>query len=272
MAPVNPTAPARRTAECCHLFVTLAVLVGSSLFFAGCGQQVESALPPPVPQVAVSPSLEATAASWVRAYREQVGVPQFDLVPMADPAMFDSVQRGEALIAITGLEPPQGWFATPLALESLAVVVHPSNPVRDLGLEALTDMFTGRLASWSAIGGEEIAVQPIVLPPGDAVRERFDAALLEGSRIWPGARIAPSPEAVIELVGIDRGAIGYVPASQLAESVRVIRLNGREPQVVISGNASYPLSFTIVATAPQEPEGDVRDFLAWLQAERLRQP
>lgn len=241
------------------------------LLFGACAQPPEPTLPP-VPQVAVSPSLEATVVSWVLAYRDQVGVPAFDVVPWADTALFEAVDRGEVALAITGLEPPQGWFATPLAAESLAVVLHPSNPVRDLSLEELADLFTGRAGNWSAVGGEETAVQPVVLPPGDALRERFDAAMLKDARVWPGAWIAPSPEAVLELVRSDRGTIGYLPASQLAGSLRVVRLDGMEPQVGITGSASYPLRFTIVATAPEEPEGPVREFLVWLQAERTLRP
>ncbi len=273
MAPVAAMRPAQDLRRARPSFRGwIPVLPIGILLLGTCAQPPEPTLPPPVPQVAVSPSLEATVASWVRAYRDQIGVPEFDLVPLADTAIFAAAERGEVTLAITGLEPPQGWFATPLAAESLAVVLHPSNPVRDLSLEQLADLFTGRAGNWSALGGEEIAVQPVVLPPGDALRERFDSAVLKDARVWPGAQIAPSPEAVLELVRSDRGAIGYLPASQLAGSLRVVRLDGTEPQAGMSGSASYPLSFTIVATAPQEPEGFLREFLVWLQAEGSLRP
>lgn len=243
----------------------LGVAAGAALL-AGCSQPPEPTLPPPVPQVVVSPSLEATVVAWVFAYREAVGVPEFDLVPMSDEVAFDAVAEGGAVVAITGLEPPPGWFATPLARESLAVVLHPSNPVRGLSLEALTDLYTGRAADWSAVGGEALAVQLVVLPQGDALRERFDGVVLRDARVWPGALVAPSPQAVIELVRSDRGAIGYLPLSQLVGSLRVVRVEGVEPSLAASGGDTYPLWFTVVATAPEEPVGAVRDWLAWLQA------
>ncbi len=241
-------------------------MAASIALLVGCSPAPEPTLPPPVPQVVVSPSLEATVAPWVTAYREAVGVPDFDLVPMSDDVAFDVVAQREAVVAITALEPPPGWFATPLGRESLVVVLHPSNPVRGLSLEALTDLFTGRAADWSAVGGEAVAVQPIVLPQGDALRERFDSVVLRDARVWPGALVAPSPGAVIELVQSDRGTIGYLPLSQMAGSLRVVRVEGAEPGAPVGGGASYPLSFTIIATAPEGPVGAVRDWLAWLQA------
>ncbi len=267
MDPVNRSSPPR-TGRLCPKDprVCTATLALFAVLAGGCAPAPEPTLPPPVPRVAVSPSLEGTVATWVRTYRVQVGVPEFDLVPVADAILLESVAGGEAVLAITSLEPPQGWFATPLVREGLAVVSHPSNPVRDLTLEALTDLYTGRVANWSVLDGAEVAVQPVVLPPGDALRRGFDAAVLDDARVWPGALIASSPAGVMEVVRSDRGAIGYVPVSQLSGSLGVVRVEGAEPQCAGSGIASYPLCFTIAATAPEEPDGAVRDFLVWLQA------
>ncbi|MEW6568105.1 MAG: substrate-binding domain-containing protein [Chloroflexota bacterium] len=249
-----------------HRLPRFSIVIGLTLLSTGCSQPPEPTLPPPVPQVTVAPSLEGTVAAWIRAYREDVGVPGFDLVPRPEEAGIEAMRRGEAALAISLLDPPDGWFATPLATEAIVVVVHPSNPVRDLSLDDLADLFTGRIADWSALGGETVPVQLLVPTPEDGLRQRFEAVVLDEASVWPGARIAPSPEAIVSLAQADRGAIGYLPLSQVVSGLRVLRLDGVDPEAASLAGGRYPLTFTIVATAPEEPTSAVRDWLVWLQA------
>jgi ABC-type phosphate transport system substrate-binding protein len=88
---------------------------------------------------------------------------------------------------------------------------------------------------------------------------------MPGSPVSSSALLAPDPAAVLSLVAEDAGAIGYLPLSQVTEEVRVARIDGILPGASTIADGRYPLRLTVLATAPQEPSGQVRDWIGWLQ-------
>jgi phosphate transport system substrate-binding protein len=62
--------------------------------------------------------------------------------------------------------------------------------------------------------------------------------------------------------------IGYVPLSYSAEEPRIVRVDGILPGESTLADGTYPLLLEVVAMAPEEPTGPLRDWLVWLQAEQ----
>jgi len=228
------------------------------LALGSCTPAPAPTLPPPPPRIAAVPSLEGWVATEVGAYAEQQGVPGFDVDILPEVAASEAAQAGRISLVLTVLDPPAGWFAAPLASVDLAIIVHSSNPVQSLTLDELAGIFSGRITSWGSLGGLEAAVQPVIPLPEDGLRQRFEAAVMEGSDVSPAALLAPSPAVMVQLVGGEPGAIGYVVASDAGGEVRIPRVTG-------AGNPS-PLRLTILGIAPEEPSGPVRDWLAWVQS------
>jgi len=48
-----------------------------------------------------------------------------------------------------------------IAVDSLVTIVNPSNPVSELTLEQLSDVYSGRVTNWSALGGPDLAIQVV---------------------------------------------------------------------------------------------------------------
>lgn len=236
------------------------------LALAACASPPATTLPPPPDRIAVAPSLEALVTGWVSAYAEEHGTPGFDLEALPEAAGLEAAQAGEVSLFLSVSDPPAGWFAAPAAAEAIAVIVHPSNSVHSYSLHDLAALFTGRTASWEDLGGPQIAVQPVIPFAGDGLRVRFEAMVQEGSPSSPSALLAPSPSAVINLVSEDSGAIGYVPLSQIKDTVRAVAVDGVIPSHESVASSRYPLGLTVIATAPSEPSGAVRDWLAWVQS------
>jgi phosphate transport system substrate-binding protein len=68
-----------------------------------------------------------------------------------------------------------------------------------------------------------------------------------------------------QLVSEEPGAIGVLPLAAVPDSLRVIRVEGVLPGETTIASGSYPLTVPLLATSPTEPQGTLRDFLAWLQ-------
>jgi phosphate transport system substrate-binding protein len=178
----------------------------------------------------------------------------------------DAAEGGIADVIVAGTQPTQGWFATPLSLAGIAVIVHPSNNIRSLNLEDLTALFNGEIDSWAEFGGDDLPVQTIIPLPSDETREYMNSRVLEDSGFSPDAFIAPSPIAMVAMVTEDEGAIGFIPLSQATDEVRVVRVDGILPQPATVSDGRYPLYMDILALAPEQPRGAAHEWLAWIQA------
>jgi phosphate transport system substrate-binding protein len=240
-------------------------LVLLSTLVAGCA--AADITPPSYPRLVTQPFLEPVLVQWAEAYAQALGQPlPFDLDTRTRDESVDRIEEGRADLLVTSGEPPRGWFATPLGPQAVAVVVHPDNPVRDLSIEELRDLFAGPAGTWDEVGGRAIAAQPVLPLPGEPLGDAFAAQVLQGAAPWPGTLLAPTTGALAQLVAEEPGAIGVLPLAAVPDSLRAIRVEGVLPGETTIASGSYPLTVSLLATSPTEPQGTLRDFLSWLQA------
>ncbi|MDZ4158502.1 MAG: substrate-binding domain-containing protein [Anaerolineaceae bacterium] len=147
-------------------------------------------------------------------------------------------------------------FAVIVASEELILIVHPSNLVRSIKLSDLQEIYTRGIRNWNDLmpekADEERPIQVWSYPPGDDLSTIFEAAILGEGKMDAYTRLAPHPEAMLRVVAEDPGAIGYLPARWLDDSVRQVQMEGVE-----MGSLRKP----IVALAAIEPEGNRREWL-----------
>ncbi len=221
--------------------------------------------PPPTPRIATTPYFEPLVSTWIAAFAADQTAEPFELVVLPAPAALDAVIHGDVDLLITAGEPPEDGFVTPLLREGIAIILHPSNQVRDLSLEELEEIISGRVNNWEQLGGSGSPLKLYLPLPSEPLRTQFEKLLTLNSTT-PNTYLAPSPAAMLSLVLEDPGAIGLLPFSLLSGEVRAARVN----TIILSEGTvqagRYPLTLEIVATAPSEPEGSVRDWLLWLQS------
>lgn len=202
-------------------------------------------------------------------YHSQVGPLPFDLERRLDP--LGAIQERDGALAFAPPPVPEGWFGAPYAEDALAVITHPESGLPDLSISQLGGLFTGRLADWSSVGGQPRRVQPIIPVEGDSLRARFAELVLGDQRFAQHSILAASPEAAIELVQGDPGAIAFVPASTLTGGLTVVRVEGASP-IRAAASGRYPLTIEILYVSEREPQGALRGFLIWAQARRSQEP
>jgi ABC-type phosphate transport system substrate-binding protein len=213
--------------------------------------------------VFVSPAVLPLASQWLQAFNQQSGRPTINLIPMSYTAAREAVEEASAAIVISAQAPPSDWWATPLGTQPIAVVTNASNPIEDLTRSELLQIISGQVTNWESWTGESTRVEVIFPVPGDELRARFMDQLSPGLRLSPSARLAADPAMVIQLVEDDPGRIAILPFAMVTPELNVIRIDGMSPD-----DEGYPFNVDLLATAPQEPEGSVRQWLVWLQ-ERL---
>ena len=202
--------------------------------------------------------------------QEQGPLP-FDVVPGVSWPGAEVAAPVSAAMYVDFPPVPEGWFATPLGWEGIAVVVNQDVPLRSLNRKDLTEIYSGRVGDWSELGRGQGSIQPIIPPRDEAFRRIFLDFVLPQGNVTTLARIAPTPAEALQLAAELDGAIAIVPASLNLQNsaVGIVRIEGTLPEQQAVQDGTYPLRSQIVAGSPKEAEGALRDWLIWVQASQI---
>jgi phosphate transport system substrate-binding protein len=218
-----------------------------------------------ISKIATTPALENLVLGWITNHPTP-NSHRIELRIHAPLAIPQAIAEGTVELAITGGEPPDDSFATPLYEEGIAVIVHPENDIQSVSLESLESLIRGRITNWSELTGEDFPVQAVIPFSADETRIHFEQIVLPDGNASAEALLAPNPREMLQLVGEIPGAIGYLPFSYLTVEVHAIRVNNLAPTNENVRNGRYPLTITVIAYAPEEPLGALRDWILSIQA------
>jgi phosphate transport system substrate-binding protein len=157
---------------------------------------------------------------------------------------------------------------TAVALDALAVFVHTANPVRELSIPQLADIYTGKVTNWKQVGGNDAPIVIYGRENNSGTYEYFKEHVLDKADFAPRVQTLSGTAAVINAVGRDANGIGYGGIAY-ASDVRAIAVKkdaatpGVEPKEENVANGTYPISrelyFYWLANARPELEA----FVNW---------
>ncbi len=247
------------------------VLLLAAALLAGCATaETPAPTPGPVPRIAVTPWHAPQILAWAQAYTDEFGPLPFDVEVVQAGVALQGLRDGSFVLAIGSLLPDKDWFATPLGEEALGVVMGSGTGVRQVTRSQLAALLAGRTTNWSAIGGSDISVLPIVPLPGDDVRAIVDEALMKGGAFASAARLVATPEQGLALLRENAGALLLLPLSAIPPSLQTAPIDDLRPAVNGGpADSAYPLIAPRVALALEEPQGSIRDWLVWIQGKQL---
>ena len=248
---------------------------GLVLFITACRSPIT---PPPIFTPAPpAPPLRIGLASSAAALSDLVTGPYTDQTDRAAPqfvlannaTLFADLAGGhlDAILVHHIPETSVAWF-NPVALDGLALVVHPDNPVQELNLGQVGTIFNGRITHWSDINGLDQPITLVSRESGAGTRLIFQQRLMAEQRLSINALIQADDQALLDVIAADPAAIGYtMMGTALAADVKLLVIEGIAPAPAQTAAQQYPLSVPLYFVAPAEPEGDLRAFLAWLQSD-----
>jgi phosphate transport system substrate-binding protein len=143
-----------------------------------------------------------------------------------------------------------------IARDALAVVVHPSNPVANLDLAQVQDIFGGKITSWAELGGPPESITLVVRVAGSGTFGAFEELVMEGKRVTPSALRQGSNGAIRQLVSLDSNAIGYISLGLVDNTVKAVAINNVQPSVAHgeAGTYTFVRLFLFVWRKGQQPD------------------
>lgn len=164
----------------------------------------------------------------------------------------------EAEIAKYGLK------SFPFALDGVAIVIHPENPISGLSSQQVKDMFAGTIQSWQAVGGGDAAIHLFTRDEASGTREVFWEKLLNKGTIATAANVVASNGAMKVAVSQDKDAIGYAGIGHVDNSVKAVVLDGVAASQENAMNGSYPVVRKLYMNTKGEPSQLVKAFIDYI--------
>ncbi|MCG6928589.1 MAG: phosphate ABC transporter substrate-binding protein [Acidobacteria bacterium] len=146
------------------------------------------------------------------------------------------------------------------ARDGVSVYLNPANPVHDIDLPRLKELFAGRIANWREVGGPDARVHILRRPPNSGTHQLFRELVLDEEDYAPDAVILPTTAAVVDAVRHDTGAAGYGGLAFAPDLVHCA-VGGRPPTPANVRNGSYPLARYLFLHAVRQPRGWPRRFV-----------
>jgi phosphate transport system substrate-binding protein len=148
-----------------------------------------------------------------------------------------------------------------VARDGLAVIVHPSNPLRGLTLGQVKQIFDGDIRSWRYIGGPDHEVTVVTREEGSGTRGAFQELVMGKTRIYRGAITEDSNGTVREIVASDPNAIGFISLGLVDARVRALALDGVEANESNIRRGAYKLVRPFLLLTRGEPSAGAQAFI-----------
>jgi phosphate transport system substrate-binding protein len=155
----------------------------------------------------------------------------------------------------------------PIALDALGVFVHTTNPVQQLSIAQVRDIFQGKITNWSAVGGKNA---PIVLygrESSSGTYDYFREHVLDKGDFAPAVQTLQGTAAIINAIGRDMNGIGYGGIAYAKEARALAVSDEGKPAVAPSEDTvadnSYPLSRKLFFCHAQNAPERVTKFVQW---------
>jgi len=149
-----------------------------------------------------------------------------------------------------------------VALDGIAMVVHPGNPVRNLKKAQIADIYKGRITNWNQVGGPNARIVVIQRESNSGTQEAFkDLVMGKTAQISKTAETQASNGAVKNRVSSTRSAIGFLGLGFVDRSVKPVAVNGVLPSPVTVRSGTYPVSRPLYIYTNGQPAGMLKKFI-----------
>jgi phosphate transport system substrate-binding protein len=188
------------------------------------------------------------------------------------------VREGTAdlgLVSRTLLASEEKLIANPIAHDGVAMIVHASNPIRDLDDASIIEIFTGRLSNWRDVGGNDAPITVVNKADGRATLEVFLGRFgLKSPEIRADVVIGDNAQGIKTVAG-NPNAIGYVSIGSAEHDaahgtpIRLLPLGGVAASTANVAAGTYSMSRPLYLVTREEPTGLLREFVEFAQSERV---
>ena len=133
--------------------------------------------------------------------------------------------------------------ATTVAYDGIALLVNPENKVKNISLEDVKNVYTGKITNWKELGGEDAPIVVISREEGSGTRDAFQEIVgYKSEELTKEATISDGSGAVKTTVAGNKNAIGFASFEYIDETVSALNVNDVEPTADNVKGGQYKIS------------------------------
>ena len=190
-----------------------------------------------------STSMEKVIGALGEAFMEQNKDVTFTYNPTGSGSGITAVGEGRCDIGLSSRalkddEKASGLKETVLALDGIAVIVNPANPLSDLDVETIAKIYTGEITNWKEVGGNDAEIVLIGREAGSGTRDGFES-ITDTKDSCKYRQELTSTGDVITTVSTNPDAIGYASLAALKDNVKALTVGGIAPTEDTVKDGSY---------------------------------
>jgi phosphate transport system substrate-binding protein len=150
-----------------------------------------------------------------------------------------------------------------IAKDALSIYVNPNNPVKDLSINQLKDIYSGKTNNWAKINGKDTLIIPVVRNPNSGTYLYFMEHVLEGIQYTANSVTEPTTKEIVKFIEDNENAIGYGGMGYKGNFVHA-KINGVEPSENNVRNDTYPIIRYLHFFTTKTPGGVTKKFIDWV--------
>ena len=190
-----------------------------------------------------STSMKSVIGALGEAFQNANSGVTFTYNPTGSGSGIQAVSEGRCDIGLAsrGLkddEKSSGLTETVLAYDGIAVVVIPENPVSDLTLAQIADIYTGKITNWKDVGGNDAEIVLIGREAGSGTRDGFESITGTTDACQYRQELTSTGD-VITTVAQNPNAIGYASLASVKDTVKALAVEGVTPSEETVKDGSY---------------------------------
>ena len=165
-----------------------------------------------------------------------------------------------------------------VARDAIAVIVNPNNPVEELTLQQLSDIYSGKISNWKDVGGEDRPIVRLSRETNSGTHVHFLEQVIrlgdkENKTLFAtNTLLLPSSEVIGGEIRENPNAIGYDGLGYVTPDMKVIavsdsRLDNHKfilPSAETVNNGTYPIARDLYIYSAGEPVGPIKKYLEWI--------
>ncbi|HDQ26660.1 MAG TPA: PstS family phosphate ABC transporter substrate-binding protein [bacterium] len=156
---------------------------------------------------------------------------------------------------------------TVIARDGMAIVVHPSNSLKNITVDQIQAIYTGQIKRWSQLGGADEPIVVVSRDTSSGTYEVFNELVLKGSKLRTDCIMTVSNREVAETVKNTNGAIGYVGLAFLSDGLNTVTVEGITASNATINNKTYKLARELYVYTNGPPAGNAKAFIDYILSE-----
>jgi len=170
-----------------------------------------------------------------------------------------------------------------IARDAIAVIVNPENPVNELTLQQISDLYSGKINNWSEVGGEDRPIVRLSRETNSGTHVYFLETVLrlgnseDKTLFSTDTLLLPSSEGIVAEVRQNPNAVGYDGLGYVPKDLKMIAIAEEQgsdyvlPSISTVNDKSYPIARDLYMYTNGEPTGVIKQYLDWILSDEAQQ-